>query len=228
MKILTKITIGLATSALLLVGCNGLNTNTAAKKQATTIKPTAATNAMGMGYVGDVDLLKDGAIPPAVHYHSAAPGTSKKFKRAFQDAPPMIPHDTTGMLPITKNDNQCLMCHMPDVAVSMGATPIPISHFTNFRPKTEVVGTELLKNGKVVENSSSETLSNVSIKVNHKENKLYPGRYNCSQCHAPQSTNDLVDKSTFKPVFTAPNGAHKSSWNQSKWLKDINTQTESK
>jgi len=228
MKILTKITIGLAASALLLVGCNGANTDTAAKKQVTAVKPTAQTHAMGMGYVGDVDLLKEDSIPPAVHYHSAAPGTSKKFKRAFQDAPPMIPHDTTGMLPITKDNNQCLACHMPDVATSMGATPIPISHFTNFRPKTAVVGDEILKNGKAIKNTSSANLANVSIQVNTKENKLYPGRYNCSQCHAPQATNDLVDQSTFKPVFTSPDGAHKSSWNQSKWMKDINTQAESK
>jgi len=229
MKILTKITIGLAASALLLVGCNGANTDTAAKKQSTTtVKPTSATHALGMGYVGDVDLLKDDSVPPAVHYHSAAPGTSKKIPRAFQDAPPMIPHDTTGMLPITQNNNQCLACHMPDVAVSMGATPIPISHFTNFRPKTAVVGDEILKNGKKIKNTSSADLANVSIKVNKKENKLYPGRFNCTQCHAPQSTNSLVDKSTFKPVYTSPDGAHKSSWNQSKWLKDINTEATSK
>jgi len=228
MKILTKITIGLAASALLLVGCNGANTDTSAKKEATSVKPSAATHALGMGYVGDVDLLKEDSALPAVHYHSAAPGTSKKFKRAFQDAPPMIPHDTTGMLPITKDNNQCLACHMPDVAKSMGATPIPISHFTNFRPKTAVVGDEILKNGKVIKNTSSANLANVSIKVNTKENKLYAGRYNCSQCHAPQATNDLVDESKFKPVFTSPDGAHKSSWNQSKWLKDIDTESTSK
>jgi len=226
MKILTKITLGLAASALLLVGC--AETDTATKKEAAAVKPSAETHALGMGYVGDVDLLKEDSIPPAVHYHAAAPGTSKKIPRAFQDAPPMIPHDTTGMLPITKDNNQCLACHMPDVAVSMGATPIPISHFTNFRPKTAVVGDEILKNGKVVKNTSSENLANVSIKVDTKEQKLYPGRFNCTQCHAPQATNDLVDESKFKPVFTSPDGAHKSSWNQSKWLKDINTAETSK
>jgi len=225
MKILTKITIGLAAASLLLVGCNGANTQTSTQaKKDVVVKPTAKTNAMGMGYIKDVDLLNDDAVPPAVAYHSAAPGTAKKFDRAYQDAPPMIPHSVEGLLPITKNNNACLGCHMPDVAKAMGATPIPISHFTNFRPKTEVEGTEIIKNGHVIKNSSSESLSNVSIKVNKKENKLYPGRYNCSQCHAPQATNKLVDDNRFKPVYTAPNGEHKSSWNQSKWLKDINTQ----
>ncbi|WP_457743885.1 nitrate reductase cytochrome c-type subunit [Sulfurimonas sp.] len=226
MKILTKITIGLATATLLLVGCNAAKTGTSAKTQQMVVKPTAATNALASGYIKDVDLLNDDMVPPSVVYHSAAPGTAKKIKRAYQDAPPMIPHDTTGMLPISKGNNQCLLCHMPKEAaeMGMGATPIPISHFTNFRPKTEIEGTEILKNGRVIKNGSSETLRNVSIKVNKKENKLYPGRFNCTQCHAPQSTNKLVDKNHFKPLYTAPNGASKSSWNQSKWMKDINTQ----
>ena len=225
MKILTKVTIGLAAASLLLVGCNGANTQTSTQaKKDVIVKPTAETNAMGSGYIKDVDLLNDDAVPPAVAYHSAAPGTAKKIKRAFQDAPPMIPHSTEGLLPITKNNNACLGCHMPDVAAAMGATPIPVSHFTNFRPKTEVEGDEILKNGKVIKNTSSESLANVSIKVNHKENKLYAGRYNCSQCHAPQATNTLVDDNHFKPVYTAPDGSSKSSWNQSKWLKHIDTQ----
>jgi len=219
MKILTKITIGLAASALLLVGCNG--SNTGAKSEKSVVKPTIT--AANLGYRGTDDLLKENVVPPAVKYHAAPPGASKKIKRAYQDAPPMIPHSVEGLLPITKNNNACLGCHMPDVAASMGATPIPVSHFTNFRPKTEVVGDEILKNGKVIKNTSSEKLANVSIKVDKNEQKLYPGRYNCSQCHAPQATNKLVDDNHFKPVYTAPDGAHKSSWNQSKWLKDINT-----
>ena len=222
MKILTKITIGLAASALLFVGCNGASTQTGAS----VVKPTITE--ANLGYRGTNDLTKENVIPPAVHYHSAAPGAAKKFARAFQDAPPMIPHDTTGLLPITQGNNQCLSCHMPDVAASMGATPIPISHFTNFRPHTTIKGDEILDNGKVIKNTSSESLANVSIKVDKKKDKLYAGRYNCSQCHAPQATNTLVDENGFKPVYTAPDGSSRSSWNQSKWLKDIDTQETSK
>jgi cytochrome c-type protein NapB len=220
MKILTKITIGLATSAFLLVGCS--NTGTNAQSNADVVKPTITE--ANLGYRGTDNLLKEDVVPPAVAYHSAAPGTSKKFKRAYQDAPPMIPHDTTGMLPITKDNNQCLMCHMPDMAASMGATPIPVSHFTNFRPATAVKGSEILKNGKAIKNTSSEKLANVSIKVDKDGQHLYAGRFNCSQCHAPQATNKLVDESHFTPVYTDPDGAHKSSWNQSKWMQNINTQ----
>ncbi|QOP45299.1 nitrate reductase cytochrome c-type subunit [Sulfurimonas paralvinellae] len=221
MKILTKITIGLAASALLLVGCNSAATGTSAKADKSVTKPTITE--ANLGYRGTTDLLKEDVVPPAVAYHSAPPGASKRFKRAYQDAPPMIPHSTEGLLPITKNNNACLGCHMPAVAASMGATPIPVSHFTNFRPKTAVKGDEILKNGKAIKNTSSEKLANVSIKVDKDEQHLYAGRYNCSQCHAPQATNDLVDDNHFKPVYTAPDGAEKSSWNQSKWMKDIDT-----
>lgn len=215
MKILTKVTIGLATATLLLVGCN----ETAKPQEKAQVKPIIDESQLG--YRGTADLLKEDVVPPVVQYHSAAPGTSKKFKRAYQDAPPMIPHDTTGMLPVTENNNQCVQCHMPEIAASMGATPIPVSHFTNFRPSTKVIGDKILKDGKVVENSSSETLSDVSIKTTH--NKLYAGRFNCTQCHAPQATNTLVDQNRFKPVFVDSEGASKSTWDESKWMKNIDT-----
>lgn len=221
MKILTKVTIGLATATLLLVGCN--ETAKAKPQEKTQVKPIIDES--HLGYRGTTDLLKEDVVPPAVQYHSAMPGTSKKFKRAYQDAPPMIPHDTTGMLPITKGNNQCLDCHMPENAkmMGMGATPIPISHFTNFRPHTAVKGDEILKNGKVIKNTSSEKLVNVSIKVDKDEQHLYPGRFNCTQCHAPQATNMLVDQNKFKPVYLDAQGASKSTWNESKWMKDIDT-----
>ena len=69
-------------------------------------------------------------------YSRPAPGASTKFERAFVNAPPMIPHSVEGLLPITQNNNQCLGCHMPEVAPSVKATPIPASHFTNYRPST--------------------------------------------------------------------------------------------
>ncbi len=220
MKILTKITIGFATATLLLVGCN--ETAKVKPQEKTQVKPIIDES--HLGYRGTTDLLKEDVVPPKVEYHSAAPGTSKKFKRAYQDAPPMIPHDTTGMLPITQDNNQCLMCHMPDMAPSMGATPIPVSHFTNFRPHTAVKGDEILKNGKVITNTSSEIQAHVSIKVDKDEKHLYAGRFNCTQCHAPQATNMLVDQNSFRPVYTDPNGATKSSWDQSKWMKNIDTE----
>ncbi len=55
------------------------------------------------------------------------PGESTKFERSFENSPPLVPHDITGMLPL-EEDNICKGCHMPEEAVFSGATPIPSSH----------------------------------------------------------------------------------------------------
>ena len=119
-------------------------------------------------------------------YGKATAGTSTKIARAFQDAPPMIPHDVEGMLPITIKDNQCVSCHAPEVAPSMGALPYPKSHMTDFRPKTGMASNgKITKDGREVDNTSSDKLAYVSIKDN--AGRLTGARFNCSQCHAPQS-----------------------------------------
>lgn len=46
----------------------------------------------------------------------------------FPFQPPLVPHSIRG-LQVTKNVNQCLGCHSPDVAETTGATRIPKSHF---------------------------------------------------------------------------------------------------
>ena len=41
---------------------------------------------------------------------------------------------------------------------------------------------------------------------------LVGARFNCTQCHAPQSTGKLVVESTFEAVYSDKDGASKSSW----------------
>jgi len=153
------------------------------------------------------NLYDENDVAPApVKYTDAAPGTSKRFDRAFENAPPMIPHSVEGLLPITKNNNQCLGCHMPDVAPSMGATPIPPSHFRNFRPMTALgPNGEVLKEGHAVENTSDIKM------VVRKQEKLYQGRFNCSQCHAPQAEVEPAVKNNFTPDFRSEDGKKKSN-----------------
>jgi cytochrome c-type protein NapB len=131
-------------------------------------------------------------------YSRPAPGSATKFERAYVNAPPMIPHSVEGLLPITQNNNQCLGCHMPDVAKSMGATPIPPSHFTNYRPETKLEGDKVVKEGKVL---GKDNTSDVVIAKAKKMNKLYQGRFNCTQCHAPQAKVDPIVGNTFQPDF---------------------------
>lgn len=81
-----------------------------------------------------VDLYSEEKVKPEeTKYATKAAGTSKKIQRAYENAPPMIPHDISEYGEIAKDNNPCKDCHMPEVAPSMKATPIPMSHFMNFR-----------------------------------------------------------------------------------------------
>jgi len=130
-----------------------------------------------------------------------APGSSTKFERAYVNAPPMIPHSVEGLLPITQSNNQCIGCHMPEAAKAVNATPIPVSHFTNYRPDTVLKDGEMVKEGKVVGlgKGGMGNVSDILVAKAKKSDKLYQGRFNCSQCHAPQAKIDTLVGNTFQP-----------------------------
>jgi cytochrome c-type protein NapB len=139
-------------------------------------------------------------------YGKKAAGESKMIERAFENAPPMIPHDVEGMLPITINNNACTSCHIPGVAESMNATPIPKSHFTDFRPSTALASDgRISKEGKAVSNTSDFKT------VGKPLTKLAGARFNCSQCHAPQSMATEAPANTFQADFRAEGSGSKSN-----------------
>lgn len=105
------------------------------------------------------------------HYSKDAQGTSKKIQRSYQDAPPQIPHTIDGILPITIDNNACIQCHDKAVAKAMGSTPMPKTHYQSFR-----------KNRKNLKGMSKE-------------------RFNCSQCHVPQSNLKPLVVNHFKPDY---------------------------
>jgi len=215
MKLVTKIGIGLVgASVLFLAGCN----NSASPAKQEVAKPTITEESLGLR---KVDLYSENTVTPdETKYSKSYAGSGHKINRAFQDAPPMIPHDVDGMLPITISNNQCTSCHMPEVAASMAATPIPGSHFTDFRPKTGLASDgKITKNGTSVENTSSANLAHVTI---NKMSKLSGSRFNCSQCHAPQSEGQLVEN-TFEAEFTSKDGATKSAWIGTKLTEGLDT-----
>ena len=209
MKMMSKIGIGLATATLLFVGCGETPSAPAAQK--------TASEASSSGYK-DIQVLDESTLGyrkaslyneknngvAASSYSKAAPGTSNKIQRAFQDAPPMIPHDTEGMLIITKDNNQCLQCHRPEVAEMVGATAIPKSHFLNMRPVNKIVDGKLVKGVNNLKNQ-------VSIK---QITKVYEGRFNCVQCHAPQSNAKLLTENKFQPQYLSEDGAFRSHWDE--------------
>ncbi len=145
------------------------------------------------------------AAPIDAKFDAKAPGQAKTLERSYENAPPLIPHSVDGLVPITIKNNQCLGCHMPDVAKGVGATPIPESHFTDFRPKTELKDGKIVKDGKVVANTTDVTVAKFK-----KLKKLNPARFNCTQCHVPQANVKPLVKNNFKPEFSDEKLKHKS------------------
>ena len=133
-------------------------------------------------------------------YDRPSPGSSTRFERAYKDAPPMIPHSVEGLLPITKMNNQCLGCHLPEVAPAVGSTPIPATHFTNYRPETILKNNIVLKEGQEIGKDLKNT-SDIKLAKAIQSDTLYQGRFNCTQCHAPQSKMKTAVANTFRPDF---------------------------
>ncbi len=117
-----------------------------------------------------------------IDYTGKAAGESTLIERSFENAPPMISHTTDGMLPITKDSNSCTSCHLPDVAAAVMATPMPKSHFYDFRKKAAI------KNG-----GMDET------------------RFNCVICHATQANAKPLVGNNFTPNFRQEQGREKSN-----------------
>ncbi len=184
MKKMSKIALGVIAVGVFVVGC-------------------ATTN----GSVSDASLslrksnvqTESGVKLNQVSYTKAAPGEAKKIERSYDNAPPLIPHSVEGLVPITRNNNSCLGCHMPEVAPSVHATAIPKSHFTNFRP-TEIIAKngKLIKKGKVVARPNGGA-NEVFATPTH--GKLYAGRFNCTQCHVVQSNAKPLVGNTFQPDY---------------------------
>ena len=111
------------------------------------------------------------AMPAHGEYGKSEAGKSKPLGRAFENSPPLIPHDLSGMLPLEETNNSCLNCHMPEHAGAMGATAIPKSHFFDIDTGQDLKG--------------------------HLDGK----RYFCMQCHVPQVNIPEAIKNTFKADF---------------------------
>ncbi|QKJ22297.1 nitrate reductase cytochrome c-type subunit [Poseidonibacter lekithochrous] len=188
----SKLTIALSSAAVLFtVGCATANNVSTVSEESLGLRKTTIYSEANT--IGDKTM-----------YSTEVAGASKKINRAFQDAPPMIPHSVDGLLPITINNNQCTSCHEPAIATSMGATPIPKSHFMDFRPKHNYDGKTFTK---AVDNMKNE----VSVKP---ISQVSGARFNCTQCHTPQSTGKLIVDNTFEPAYTRKDGAFKSTWDE--------------
>jgi len=213
MKLITTVGLSGALIAVLFSGCTESKASKSAVAEPVKQEKIATVTEESLGLRKVTLNSEEQVIAAKTEYSTQMAGESTKIKRAFQDAPPMIPHDTDGMLPIKIGDNQCVGCHMPDIAADMGATPIPASHFTDFRPKHNMVNGTFHKS---IDNYKNE----VSIK---KTDDLAGARFNCSLCHAPQSQGALAVDNTFEAQYTTADGAHKSHWQGTSLTDSLDT-----
>ena len=156
------ILISAASALILFTGCNQQTTSTQQKIS----KPVEVTG------IRKASLNKDSQNLPVIQYHNAAPipGQAKPFKKSYFTAPPMIPHNIQGFIPITAKSNACLGCHLPQNAKAMGITPMPEDHFVdNF------------EGGKHIK-------------------RVAGSRYFCTTCHAPQAKLNPVIENKFEKL----------------------------
>jgi cytochrome c-type protein NapB len=106
--------------------------------------------------------------PIIVNYGGGDPGTNKRAEKSYHTAPPMITHSIVDMVPIRQDFNLCKDCH---------------------------VQPDLLKEKITV---GMPIPAPVSHYTNVKKGELYMGRWNCTQCHAPQANVNVLVQSTFK------------------------------
>ncbi len=197
---LKNLTLGLAVSAAIFISGCTINKTVDANAVASNEVVTEAS----LGLRKTTIYAENTTAANKTEYTKDAPGSSTMHDRAFQDAPPMIPHSLEGLLPVTINNNSCLGCHDPAIAPLMEATAIPKSHFIDFRPKHNFDGKTFTKS---IDNMKNET----SVKPT---SKLVGARFNCTQCHAPQSNGNLAVESTFEANYTRLDGPTKSSWDE--------------
>ena len=113
---------------------------------ATTGDPAATPTETPPAAISDRDLglsktsVFEAASPPPVADNDSAPGEEPALPRAYPGAPPRIPHGIASLLPITRQDNFCIDCHLTDEKVEGGPTPIPASHKTDLRNSPEKAG----------------------------------------------------------------------------------------
>lgn len=101
--------------------------------------PAGPDSHTGAGEVQDVQFglsrapLASAPIGARYAYAGKDAGENARLPRAFTGAPPMIPHSTEGLLPITLESNTCVQCHGTPGPPRDDPPPAPPSHFVDRR-----------------------------------------------------------------------------------------------
>ncbi len=126
----TKLFPTVLSALILLVALAGCTSEQVAVKDAPPA-PEVALSGDDFSYRNEPLLTELGA--PKSVFDAPDPGDSELPERSFENAPPVIPHNVDGLLPITGTENACAECHLPDEAADYGATPMPASHLYDIR-----------------------------------------------------------------------------------------------
>ncbi|MEE9494824.1 MAG: nitrate reductase cytochrome c-type subunit [Gammaproteobacteria bacterium] len=129
-----------------------------------------ATKEMNMGL--SKDSVFDTPTPTAYDYSDAKPGKNEWLPRAWEGIPPQIPHRTEMYLPVVTADNQCLDCH--DTPKYIGKPKNMDRTIKNKSPMSR-------------QHYTDDTLDTMA-----------GARFNCMQCHVPQSNAAPLVESTFQ------------------------------
>jgi len=149
----------------------------------------------------DEELLSDESpLAEMPEYIALEEGESQTFDRAFENAPPMIPHKVTGLVPIKIYNNECLRCHLSNKVEEYNAPLLPKSHFTKYRP--EIVEEEGLY--------KVDAEDNEVVAVDLGE-RMSGAMFNCTLCHAPQTEVTVEVDNLFQADFRKANGNSKSN-----------------
>jgi len=108
------------------------------------------------------------APPPAVLVEDSSPGDRPVVAKETPTDPNIIPHAVAEHLPITTEENACVDCHGVKTKVKGEATPIPTSHYIDFRNAPGKAGSTLAG-----------------------------ARHNCVACHATRSNARPLVKNGF-------------------------------
>jgi cytochrome c-type protein NapB len=98
----------------------------------------------------DISLAKgsvfDVPAPPVPRINVLDPGEMPLVDRAYPSAPPLVPHAVADFMPITRNENWCIDCHMLDWKAPEEGEPKPISssHYVDLRGESDDIGEEIV------------------------------------------------------------------------------------
>lgn len=113
--------------------------------------------------------------PDPVSENQTGPGEKPSLPRAYPGAPAIIPHGVADALPITREQNLCLGCHLVKEKVKGEPTPVPRSHFIDLRNNPGRVGEEVAG-----------------------------ARYDCMACHVPLTDATPLVKNRFQKPGSVP------------------------